>query len=223
MLTKGMDFYVQIPQESNARVLHPATITDIDPKSQMLSGDILLPTAALHEGDEIRVYFDRNRDFMQQPASVTAVLGETPLVKSDNVLDDSARLKLAVNLQTQGEPVSAESRQSYRVSTISAKLTAQLGLEAECPLLDISATGFSVISTEDHDLGAQKPVDIIKDGNRFTGAACIQSKRTLSRNRIRYGLHSIEDKKLGGNLMLGMQTFSMLVQRQQLQRLSGAA
>ena len=58
-----------------------------------------------------------------------------------------------IGFQFTGEPVSAESREWFRVSTVMAGLTTDFGPEAGCPLLDVSSVGFAVEATQAYKVG----------------------------------------------------------------------
>ena len=83
-------------------------------------------------GLEVLIYSHIEGKFMKQAARIDAVL---------------ASVKRDIRFELTGEPVSAESRDCYRVSTVLTDLTAKLGTEEGCPLLDVSATGFGVAAT----------------------------------------------------------------------------
>ena len=102
-----------------------------------------------------------------------------------------------IGFETTGEPVSAEGRQSFRVSTATSGLTARIGEEA-CPLLDISATGIAVISRATHLPGETVPVSISYDGRSYSGTARVQGIRKLPDGRIRFGLHGSDKGATGG-------------------------
>jgi len=127
-----------------------------------------------------------------------------------------------VGIRPIGDPVSAEGRQCYRVSTLIANLTATLGKKENCQLADVSTTGFSIISSESFSIGNQVPVELRYEQERFPGIGCIQSIKEIGPNRYRYGMHCVESKKTGSDLTRGLQHISMAVQRIQLKRRAAA-
>jgi hypothetical protein len=143
---------------------------------------------------------------VKQPAHLDSVMetGPTPLV----------------GFRTTGEPTSAEGRDRFRVSTVMANLTASVGAEPECPLLDISSTGFAVEATQRYEIGQVVSVTLRYQGRLFSGKARVQSIREREMGSIRYGLHALEDKTSGGDLQKGQQHISAAVEREQLRRLS---
>ncbi len=206
MVGIGSGFFVQIPNDSGHRVLHPAKVcSQVD---DVFTAELEEAVIEFEEGQGFLVYFEKNRDFLQQPASVKSL--------------DETDPKTVFSFVTQGEAVSAESRQCYRVSTVMADMKATLGHEDACPLLDVSATGFSAIAAAPYRIGDLVDAVLELEGTTYSGKVAVQSVRELTKGRIRYGTHCADDGKLGGTLKGGLNKISMFVQRQQLQRLSGA-
>ncbi len=209
MLTTDKGFFIQIPDASNQRILHPACIAGVSDgtyTAQLEENDL-----SIEAGDDVFVYFEVRNEFMQQPARVSTVFASEPA--------------LTIGFELQGDPVSAESRQCYRVSTAVSDLPAQLGDDEHGRLLDVSATGFSIESSEEFEVGQKVQATLHYEGKSFSGAASVQSRKELDGGRIRYGLHCTESHAKGkdSNLLKGMQQISMSVQREHLRRRSGAA
>ena len=121
MLNTETKLFLCIPTESPERVLRPAKIVSIE--NDMFAVEPEEPELALEAGQEILIYYEIKQTFMQQPARIDALL--------------DTEHNPTVGLVTTGEPVSAESRQCYRVSTVMSDLVA--GIESQdCPLLDVS-------------------------------------------------------------------------------------
>ncbi|MHC5023997.1 MAG: hypothetical protein ACYTGG_08805 [Planctomycetota bacterium] len=218
MLAINGGIFLRRPQESAKRILHPATVKEIRDKVYTVA---LEEPLRIEAGDEILVYYEIKREFMQQPARVDAVLTAEPDADGDDT--GGGTPKMVIGLETTGEPVSAESRQCYRVSIVLSGLTVQLGSEEGCQLLDVSASGFSVIAAADYKIGKIVPAVLLHDGRSYKGKACVQGVCKLEPGRTRYGLYCVEDCSVSGDLLKGMQTISMAVQRQQLRRLAGSA
>ena len=205
MLTIDAAFFLQIPGNSKKRILHPAKIVGFTEG---------LHTAELEEADlpitaeqEILVFYESNHSFLQQPAWVTDVFEGGPKFMSEFTII--------------GEPMSAENRQTYRVSAVMTGLTVELGEEKKCPLLDISSTGFSLIAGETYEIGNIVDAVVRYDGKEHKGTVCVQSIRPLSEGRIRYGLHCVNDpKQPSGGMSTGLQHVSLSLQREQLRRLA---
>jgi hypothetical protein len=101
-----------------------------------------------------------------------------------------------------------------------ANLTADVGAEPDCRLLDVSTVGFAVEATKRYEIGQIVPVTLRFEGSEFSGRARVQSVRQLDKGGFRYGLHAIEDKTSGGDIQKGQQHISAAIEREQLRRLS---
>ena len=206
MVGIGSGFFVQIPNASGQRILHPARVCgQVD---GVLTAELEERDIEVEEGQGVPVFFEEHREFLQQPACIQAV--------------DEADAKIIISFETKGEAVSANSRQCYRVSTVMTGMTASLGDETSCPLLDVSATGFAAIAGSIYNIGDLVDAVLELDGQEYSGRIAVQSVRELSKGRIRYGTHCADDGKGSDALKSGLSKVSMFVQRQQLQRLSGA-
>jgi hypothetical protein len=204
MLASETKIFLNFPDESQRRVLHPATVKEAGPRGY--TAELEESNLDLEAGQSIFIYYDLKRRFVKQPARLDAVMQTAP--------------RIVVGFQTEGEPVGAESREWFRVSTVMVNLTAAVGAEAECPLLDISSVGFAVEATERYETGETVSVTLRYEGKEFSGQARVQSVRELPNGRRRYGLHGVDDRISGGNLQKGQQHISAAVEREQLRRLS---
>ncbi len=208
MLAINTGFFVQLPAETGQRVLCPATVTDFQ---EGIFVAVLEDEDFTFEADqELLIFFEHRREFMQQAARIQTV---TPTSKG-----------LTISFTTTGDPVSAESRQCFRVSTVLSDLLAKFGEEEDCDVLDVSMTGCSVVATTLYPVGGSRTLTLHFDGQSFTGSAVIQSIRELDGGRFRYGLHCAEStagKK--SELFRGLQSISIAIQRLQLRRQAGAA
>jgi len=220
MLTSGTSIFIRVAGKSEEGVLHPALVVDntedIFTAETKHPGELPDQVAIVEEvdllveaGQEVIVYYEFHRKFMQQPVRIETV------VATDN--------KTIIGFRPLGKPVSAERRQCYRVSTLTSELGARLGEDDECQLADVSASGFSVLSTAKYDIGKVVQVEIEYDGKKFVGTACVQGAREVTQGRIRYGLHGIEDKDSEDNLIGGLVHINMKVQREQLRRMSASS
>ncbi len=204
----GHTIYVQFPGNAGKRLLHPCTVTQVSGSDTLT----VLPedqTLTFSTEQEFLVYFEIQRRFMQQPAKVEALLD----IDSGTV----------VALKTIGDPVSAESRQCYRVSTVISDLfTTFDGLE-RCSLRDVSVTGFAVTSPKRYKIGQIIDAELRFEGKHYTGQTSVQSVCTMLDGQTRYGVNCIKAAAGPKTLIKGMQSISMAVQRQQLSRLAGGA
>lgn len=207
MVGIGTGFHFQLPSKSKQRILHPAKVVGL--KDDVYTAEVEEQSLAIESELDVLVFFEKGRDFVQQAARVESV--------------DESDEQQTITLTTTGEPVSAESRQCYRVSTVMIDLTADLGQECGCQVLDVSTTGFSVIAAERYSVGNVVDGVIEYDNEHYSGRLSIQSVRELSRGRIRYGLHCTAGRNAPGNLAKGLQQMSVKIQRTQLARLAGRA
>ncbi len=208
MPAKGSTVFLRFPNESKNRILHPTTVTETG-GSDNLTVLPDNPELTLEVGQELLIYFEQRRQFMQQPAQVEALLeGETGPVAT---------------LKTVGEAVSAESRQCYRVSTVLSDLTATFDGVEGCSLRDVSVTGFAVISANRYKNGQVLDAELRFEGKRYTGKASVQSVTQLPEGLVRYGVNCVKASASPTSLIKGVQQISMSVQRQQLNRLAGGA
>lgn len=245
MIATGQRIFFQFPGESSAsRILHPGSITEAQDGGYMaLMDGSDLPASA---GDNAFVYFEQRREFMQQPIAIDAVFTSADLeaptashVESDSypspfgdepqvdatveTLDDST-MRVIVGFHPTGEPVSAESRQCYRVLTsISSDVSAVIDGQHNCPVLDVSATGFSIMSEAPLRQGQVVRVTLNHEQNDYAGSAVVQSSKELNDGRYRYGLYCAGDEKSNGSLFKGLQQIGTKIQREQIRRLNGAA
>ncbi|UCD76392.1 MAG: hypothetical protein JSV91_05590 [Phycisphaerales bacterium] len=204
MLTIDDGLFLQIPGDSGQRTLHPATVVDVRDNLYSVKLEENVP---VEPGQDVLIYYETKREFVQQSANVGATMPfeATPVLR----------------IVTIGEPVSAETRQCYRVSTVTANLSANVGELVGCPLIDVSATGFSIVADDCFKIGQVVPALLVFEGEQFSGKACIQSAKELGTNRIRYGLHCINDRESGWDLERGLSHISTAVQRMQLRRRAG--
>ena len=204
MLAPDTRIFLNLPRSSRRHLLHPARITEAGPRgytAELEETDLLLGP-----GQDLFVYYYLRHKFVKQAARVDAVMQTDPA--------------LVVAFQTTSEPMPGEGRESFRVSTVMADLTATVGAETECRLLDVSTTGFAVEATQRYEVGQVVSVTLRYQGRQFSGKARVQSIRELDLGKIRYGLHAVEDRASGGDLRKGQQHISAAVEREQLRRLS---
>ena len=117
-----------------------------------------------------------------------------------------------------GDPVSAERRQCYRVSTVMAQVLATFGAEENCPVVDVSATGFAVVASNRYRTATVVDATVHYGGIAFSGKGRIESVRELKSGPIRYGVHCISDMGTGGTLQAGLPKICASVQREHLRR-----
>ncbi len=167
---------------------------------------------SLEGGAEVLVFYEINDRPMQQPVRVLSVLEE----KLD---DDGTRLTL--EFETTGDPVSADTRECYRVSCYSADVKVQLGEDPEmCEVLDVSATGFAILSDAVYAVGQTLQATLYYNGTPVQGTAVLQSYRA-SDKKNRYGLRAVDDVRPRATLKKDLTRINLEIQREQAARLSG--
>ncbi len=167
---------------------------------------------SLEDGAEVLVFYEINRHFMQQPVRVLSVVEK-------KIDDDGTRITL--EFETTGDPISAEKRECYRVSCYSANVEAQLGEDPEmCEVLDLSATGFAISSDAEYTVGQTLLATLYYYGKHVLGTAVIESSAAF-RKKNRYGLRAVDDERPKATLKKDLYRINLVVQREQLVRLSG--
>lgn len=207
MLAVETEVFLQLPSEADKRILHPGEITGAE--EDIWVGKFAEPHLKVAGGDDMLLYYEIERKFSKQPVSILAV--------------DRSDMQPSVSFKTAGEPVQAEDRECYRISTVSAEMTTTLGTESDCPLTDISANGFSALAERSYVIGQKLSIMLPFEGQTYTGTAVVQSIKPLTKPWTRYGLSWVGDKIDGGDLEDGAHKMSMAMQREQLRRRSGAA
>lgn len=247
MITTGNRVYFQFRSDPKSkRVLHPAVITESSGGSTYMA---MLDESdpPVSPGENALVFFERQRVFTQQPVRIDAVLShdgfDAPVAKpcdeNDDVFSfgnsslqieahvesvDDTVSRVLIGFETTGEPVSAESRQCYRVLTsISSNVTAIVDGANHCPVLDVSATGFSIMSNAPIRIGQVVRVTLQHEQREFSGSAVVQSIREFDDGRNRLGLYCAGDERSNGELFKGLQQIGACIQREQIRRISGSA
>jgi hypothetical protein len=207
MLGDNNGIFVQIPDETNERVLYPAII--VEHAEGVYTTEVEEPCPRLEAGQDLIVYFERRKQFMQQAARIEAVIA------------DGGNGAPVFGFRLIGEPVSAESRQCYRTSTVMTELSAEFAEDGWCKLADVSPTGFAIITRYPHQIGEIVKARLQFGSDDFLGQVQVMSITKLGADRYRCGVRCLEDCNYPGTLMKGVALISSSVQRQQLRRLRG--
>lgn len=205
MFVEGMGVFLCLAKEGARRVLHPAVIGSA--ANGLYTAQFEDSSVAPQPGQNALVFFDRRGEFTQQA------------IRIDAVIEGEGRPTLG--FIPAGEPVSAESRQCFRVSTVLANIPAHIG-DHPGALVDASASGFAIMSGASHAIGQTLSVSIDFAGERFEGMATVQSAEHLPAGSTRFGLHLATGAGAGRNLKTGLQRVTAEVQRIQLRRRAGA-
>ena len=204
MLRPGADLYFRDPAIADERVLVHARFESGD---DALSCAELDATKRFEAGQEVLIYYEKDREFVQRPVRIETL---DPRPECDGAL--------AVGFVALGDPVSAESRQHYRVSTQSVELEACVAGDGHCPVQDLSATGFAALVPAEYAIGAAVGVDLDYEGIHCEGQAVVQSACTR-REGNRYGFLATDAGSEA--LRASLNQVSLAVQREQLRRISG--
>jgi hypothetical protein len=207
-MTDG-SFFVQISGTSPEPPLHLACGTSREEGEYTLLFQVERELD-LKPGQKMYVYHFLNYRFVKHFARITAC--------SREVCPAGSRYSVTVSLV--GEPLPAENRRSYRVSTCAADLMVQVGDSDLCPLMDVSTGGLSFASENSYDIGSEVPVTLWFDGRMFVGRCRIQNRREFERGQHRYGVYCTDVRHAVGSLAEGLQYMSVLLQREQLSRLA---
>ena len=202
----GDGLFIETRTQSTARILHPAKI--VGAKDDGYTVEIEEADVSLAKGAEFQIYFEVHGKFVKQAATIEAVYDDEPDV--------------TIEFITVGEPMSAESRQHFRVSTVTSNLTATFGAQTGCKLLNVSSTGLSVLSTARHEIGSTVDTSVCHEGKTHSGRVSVQGIRSMAKGQIRYGLHCVDGTGSDVNLAEGLRQMTMAIQRKQLRRLSRA-
>jgi PilZ domain-containing protein len=203
MLAGGTAMFLLIPSDAKERILHPGKV--IESSVQSFVVEFEHPIDPPPDSDVI-AFGEVAGKFYQQGAIVAEIrrTGEHPVIA----------------FRRNGEPISAENRQIYRVSVVAADIFATIAKEPNCPVADMSSVGLAVISAREHRLGSMVQLDLAYEGKSISVKARIQAVKQLPSGKFRYGL--LVPEKTGGARQT-LQQISMNLQRTQLRRLAGAA
>ena len=203
MLAAATDMFLLIPDDDNGRILHPGRVIESDANSFVAEFDTAISPAP---GSDVNAYAEVRSKFFQQGASVVEIRQSAP--------------KAIIAFARVGEPVSAENRQAFRVSVISANIIAKIGKEKNCPIVDISPEGFGTLAKAELRVGTLVPVEFQHAGHVVSESARIQTIKPRPDGKFRYGFLA-PDKK--SEARRSLQQITSLMQRIQLRRLAGAA
>jgi hypothetical protein len=171
MLTSETKMFFSIPSESRKLILHPATVREATESGH--TAELEESNVPFEAGQDLFVYYERRRKFTKQAARIDAVMQNDPT--------------LVVGFQLTGEPVSAESREWFRVSTVMSGLAADFGPETGCPLLDVSSVGFAVEATQTYKIGDVVTATLRIQDKQFSGKARVQGIRDPLRHPLDRG------------------------------------
>lgn len=238
MLAKGSGAFIRLSGGANAkRVLHSVTIVGYE--NGRYTAELRDPDGVPNAGQDAILYFDRGADFVQVAVRIDAVVHAAPLATpapspapkaapgaqpaakapakpGEQSVEAGEAPPCVFGFVTVGEPVSAESRQCYRVSMAVSGLVVQVE-GVPCQLVDASATGFAVSCSKEPSVGQTVPVSISFEGKSYVGSATVQGAFALPSGKFRVGMHIVKGGAQG-SLSIGLQKITSAVQRAQLRR-----
>ncbi len=204
MLAPGINTYVRLAGESPGdKPLRTALV--LDRRENLCTVEIENAENPPAPGDTICFFFDVESRFSQQKARVGRCL-----VRGSKCIMSVALLD---------QPVPADNRQSFRVSSATADLCARLNCAQNCPVIDVSFTGFAIVTDAFFEIGDSVTVAISFEGRIYNGEATIKSANPVDGALTRYGLH-VPPHRVSTTLQKGLQAVSSSIQRVQLRRLS---
>ena len=131
MIKPSQEVFIRQPIEEEERVLHVGLCLEWNEDAMGV---------AIHDSDleleveqEILIYFHDRNLFLQIPVRITKAIADGQT--------------LLLELEPLGDPISAEGRDNFRISTITSGLKALIDGKDRCPVRDISATGFAIVET----------------------------------------------------------------------------
>jgi len=202
MLGLGSSCFLQVVTPSGQKILKVGKVVQRDAQRIEVHFEELVRP---HLEQSVLLFAEQNRRFYQQLAVVCGLrLDLTPP---------------GYAFELQGEPISAEQRGSYRVSTVTAHLIGRLG-KGKCALADVSPEGIGTISTQQLKIGQRIEVELDADGTTVYGLLSVQTVKQLSPTKFRYGLYAPEPKSV---MRRSLERLTNTMQRYQLKRISGAA
>ncbi len=203
MLRCGATMYLLIPSADNKKVLHPGKVLEVTAERYVAEFEEALTPAV--ESD-VNSFAENNGKFFQQGAVVAEVRVAGP--------------KPVIAFRRNGEIVSAEQRQIFRVCTVATEIFAKIGNENKCAVVDTSPEGFAAVVKGTCSVGSVVPVLLNYEGQSVSGMARVQTAQVRPDGKTRYGFlvpkTSIDARK-------ALRAVSGLIQRSQLRRLAGAA
>ena len=206
MLKEGSRVFLRFDSPSRGRLLRPGIVQEIR------EGGLTLAFDARHHaveiGEEKLVYYNRARDFVQQPVLVEAQSSGGP--------------PFVLSVKPIGDAVSEATREEDRVSTSDTGLTATLEDEDSCLIQDVSLSGLAVISNRKYHSGRCLEIAIRYGDEEYVGHVEIRDTSALDSGKTRYGMLGVFDTAEGENLQNGLTRMTLDIQQQRLKRISGS-
>jgi hypothetical protein len=205
-LKEGSRVFLRFDSPSRGRLLRPGIVQEIR------EGGLTLAFETRHHaveiGEEKLVYYNKARNFVQQPVLVEEQSGDGP--------------PFVLSVKSIGEAVSAGSREEDRVSTSGTGLTATLEDDDGCLIQDVSLSGLAVFSNRKYPIGRCLEIAIRYADEEYVGQVEVQCAHPLDSGETRYGLLGVFDTVEGRGLQNGLTRMTLEIQQQNLKRISGS-
>lgn len=189
MLSPEIEAFVQPPQarpQPGALVLKRGVVREVgDGEARVYIHDGAL---RLDEAGEISLYYEVEHRLHRHTARVVGTVGQGA--------------GLLVELKMVGEAAPAERRERPRHSMKGSRLTADIGNECMCPVLDVSALGFAVLGRARRTLGEVRRAMMRVNDGEAEGQVRLTSLKKVDRAMMRCGFECVgeEGESLSGAL-----------------------
>jgi hypothetical protein len=206
-LKEGNRVFLRFDSPSRGRLLQSGIVQEIR------EGGLTLAFEARHlaveTGEEKLLYYNKARDFVQQPVLVEAQSSDGP--------------PFVISVKSIGDAVSAGTREEDRVSTRDTGLTVALEDEDGCLIQDVSLSGLAVISNRKYHVGRCLEIAVPYADDEYVGQVEVQCAHPLEGGKTRYGLLGVFDTEAGKSLQNGLTRMTLEIQQQYLKRISGSS
>jgi hypothetical protein len=206
-LKEGSRVFLRFDSPSRGRLLHPGTVREIREGGLTLAFETRHP--AVETGEEKLVYYNKARNFVQQPVLVEAQSSDGP--------------PFVLDVKSIGDTVSVGTREEDRVSTGGIGLMAILEDEDSCPIQDVSLSGLAVVSNRKYRVGRCLEIAIRYGDEEYLGQVEVQCSHPLESGETRYGLLGVFDTEAGRSLQNAFTRMTLEIQQQQLKHISGSS
>ncbi len=175
------------------------------------------------EEQQLSLFYEQDRKFVQQPTQLEGVLqrsaADSPTHDEIREMDlDTCAGRAVVVFELLGTPSIADNRGCYRVRAASYGINVVFADRDDCELMDVSHTGFALLSEQQFAAGDVVRACLPEDSGAVCGHVRIQSARQLRDGRYRYGVVC-----LGKATETACARLATELQRQQLLRHAGLA
>lgn len=213
-LKTGDRIHLKNPEYPDKRVLHSGQTVAIE--GDHVEATFETPRFDVAPEAEFIVFYEAKRKFVQQAARIEAV--ET--LENDPALAEAPATGIRVRLELVGDTAPADGREHYRVTTLSTAITASFGAESDCKVVDVSSTGFALLSQQECQIGETLPAELRHAGENYSGTVVVQSIQQR-RDGTRYGVRYVKKRDVPCQFEEGLNLVCMAVQREQLARQGG--